>query len=254
MKNTERLNQILDILEAKQSASVEYLAKKLYASPSTIRRALDALEKKGHVHRFHGGASITDSPTFMLPLERRMHIRENEKKKIGKAAAKLIENGDTIYIDSSSTVANMLPHLDVYRNLQIITNSIPALVQLQHTNFDVYCVGGSLLRKSSALTGHFTAEMISSFYINKMFFSVAALSEKGILLDNCEAENHVRSYAMRNSDKQILLLDHSKLNAPSSFKFCHLKDIDSVVSDVDLREKFPWDENYPKFYIADELL
>lgn len=251
MEINDKSNEILDILTKKGSATIDYLAKKIYTSPSTIRRHLDILEKKGLIHRFHGGASIADYPTFLLSIDQRMHTNETLKKQIAYTASNLVANGDTIYIDSSSTAATLIPYLNKYKNIRIVTNSIMALTQLLETNHEVLFAGGTMFKRSLTFTGLYTEDIISKLYTDKMFFSVATLTQSGVLADDCEQENHMRLHAMKNATKKILLLDHSKLETISHLQFCHLKDIDMVVSDVDLRELMPWEDNYPELIVAD---
>ena len=95
--------EILEILQSKKKASTEELAEKLYVSPSTVRRKLNALQKKGLAVRIHGGAQIGDGSEFLPSFATRSHQNAPEKKRIALTAARLIRNGDLIFLDGSSS-------------------------------------------------------------------------------------------------------------------------------------------------------
>lgn len=248
MKKNDRLGDILSILEKKKSVTVEYLAKKIYTSPSTIRRDLTILESQGYLVRFHGGATIANYPTANLPIERRVVDMAEQKRLIGRAAAQLVSSGDTLFLDSSSTASAMIPFLNKYRNLKIITNSLLSLQQLQEMHFDVYSVGGRLYQNSFALIGQYAMETLAHFHINKMFFSTASLTSDGELCDTNEAETTIRQYAMQRSSQIYFLMDSSKIGASSMLQLCHLRDVTGVVSDADLPKIIEWKSDYPQFY------
>ncbi len=252
MDRDSRLADIMAILQKKQSVTVEYLANKIYTSPSTIRRDIATLEAQGYVRRFHGGAALTNHPTAALPIEYRVQDMAAQKRQIGLAAAKLIANGDTIFIDSSSTAAAIIPHLGRYEKLKVVTNSALSLESLQQLDLEIYVIGGQLLRKSSAFVGAYATEMLSHFHIDKMFFSTASLSADGMLCNNTEAENHLRLCALENSTEAYFLVDSSKIGIYSMLHLCHLRDLTGVISDADLPSIIPWETDYPKFYSAKE--
>lgn len=251
MNKDGRLTDIMNILEKRQSATVEYLSKKIYTSPSTIRRDLNVLESQGYVRRFHGGVAITNYPTASLPIEYRIQDMAAAKKRIGHTAARLVENGDTIFIDSSSTAAAIIPHLETYHGLKVVTNSMLSLHQLQELDVEVYGIGGQLFHTSNAFVGQFALDMLSHFHINKMFFSTASLSQSGTLCNNTESENHVRLYALNRSEKAYFMVDSSKIGVSSMLHLCHLRDLTGVISDAALPEIIPWEDNYPAFYPAE---
>lgn len=248
-----RLTDILNILEKKRSATVEYLANKIYTSPSTIRRDLALLESQGYVRRFHGGAAITNYPTATFPIEYRVQDMLLAKKEIGLTASRLIQNGDTLFIDSSSTASMIIPHLNQFQKLKIITNSTLSLRQLQNADYEVYVLGGHLYHNNNALVGKFALDMLSHFYIDKMFFSTASLSTDGTLCNTTEDENTLRSCCLKRSTETYFLVDSSKVGLNSTLRLCHLKDITGVVSDANLPEILPWDEEYPAFYHANTV-
>lgn len=250
MEKNERLSDIMSILENKKSVTVEYLAKKIYTSPSTIRRDLATLEAQGYVRRFHGGATITNYPTAALPIERRVSDMAEQKRAIGFVASRLVNNGDTIFLDSSSTASAMIPFLSKHRKLKFITNSLLSLHQLQQMDFEVYSVGGQLYHNSNAFVGQFALETLSHFHIDKMFFSTASMALDGTLCNTNEPENTMRLCALKHSAETYFLVDSSKLGEYSMLQLCHLKDLTGVISDANLPKLLTWDEDYPEFYLA----
>lgn len=250
MDKNSRLSDILEILQKKQSASVEYLANAVFSSASTVRRDLNTLEAQGYIRRFHGGAAITSDPVAALPISYRVHDMAAEKDRIGWTAVSLIKNGDTIFIDSSSTAATMIPHLNRFEKLTIVTNSVLSLEAMLNLNFEVYVIGGQLLRRSNAFVGSFATEMLTHFHMDKIFFSTASLSPDGWLCNNTEDENNLRSCALRNSTERYFLVDSSKVGVHAMLHLCHMRELTGVISDVDLPRLIPWESDYPKFYLA----
>lgn len=248
-KNT-RLSDILEILNEKQSATVEYLASAVFSSASTVRRDLATLEARGYIRRFHGGAALTSHPVSALPINYRVHDMAAQKKQIGMTAASLVSSGDTIFIDSSSTAAAMIPYLSRFEKLKIVTNSALSLESMLNLDFEVYVIGGQLLRRSNAFVGAFAMEMLSNFHIDKTFFSTASLAPDGWLCNSTEDENNLRSCALRNSTEKYFLVDSSKVGIHAMLHLCHMRDLTGVISDADLPSLMSWESDYPKFYLA----
>lgn len=232
----ERLNEILNILHQYGYATVEYLANTIHTSPSSIRRDLTVLENSGIVKRSYGGATLilenNASPPFLL--------REQEKKKekhlVVKIASELLKEGDTIFMDASSTTMYLTDYLHHFENLTVITNNLKVASQLGETNVKVYCTGGYMSEKPSVLTGPFAEEMIKSMHTDWAFFSTQRFSEDGIITDCYEAQTKIRSLMIKNAENKVYLCTANKMGTHSLFRQCDMNEIDYVISDKKLPE------------------
>ena len=115
MSKEDRYNQILEILRTRNNVTVNYLAKKLFVSPSTIRRDYQVLQSRGLLHHTYGKATLNFGEALGLPIELRRRNMPAEKLKIGKKAVELVKDGDIIYIDASSTALCMVEHLEKFK-------------------------------------------------------------------------------------------------------------------------------------------
>ena len=252
MYRSERENEIIAILEqmgetvsiaaptgraAKRIA--ECLAQTLHISPSSVRRDLSALEKRGLIRRSYGGATLCDSNKIAIPFLSRMQENKREKKRIATLAARLVKEGDVIFVDASSTVVYFLQEITGIRGLTVVTNSIEALHFLSAYQIRVICTGGAISYENRfALTGDTVMEAIDKVRANTAFFSARGIDEDGILYDCYQNEIDITRRMMRCSARSVLLCDSSKIGHTSTFVKGNLSEIDTVVCDINLSEPF----------------
>ena len=237
--------EILEILQSNQYASIDELAEKLFVSPSTIRRKLDSLQKKGLVTRTHGGAQLNDDTNFFPSFTFRIHQNSFEKKKMALAAIKLIKNGDLIFLDGTTSAFFIAEYLSEFKNIRVITNGIDTLSLLAKNNIAAYSTGGyaSELNRS-VLVGHYAEQMIDNFHADIAFFSATSVTNDGEIYDCFEEENVIRKAMIKHATKKVFLCDSTKFGKTSLFHLCSLNDIDYIVSNHTIPEtvkvdKFP---------------
>jgi len=241
--NQER--EILDFLQSKQHASIEELANKLFVSPSTIRRKLNDLQKKGLISRTHGGAQLNDENNFFPSFTFRVHQNSFEKKKMALTAIKLIKNGDLIFLDGTTSAFFIAEYLSEFKNIRVITNGIDTLSLLAKHNVTAYSTGGCIPDANrSVLVGHYAQEMVSNFHADIAFFSAQSVTESGEIYDCFEEENVIRKAMIKHASKKVFLCDSTKFGKTSLFHLCSLNDVDYIVSNHALppeikAEKFP---------------
>ena len=236
---------ILEILQNNQYATIEELAEKLFVSPSTVRRKLNLLQKKGLVTRTHGGAQLNDDNNFFPSFTFRVHENSFEKKKIALAAIKLIKNGDLIFLDGTTSAFFIAEYLSEFKNIRVITNGIDTLSLLAKNNISAYSTGGCVQEVNrSVLIGHYAEEMIGNFHADIAFFSARSVTNDGEIYDCFEEENVIRKAMIKHATKKVFLCDGSKFGKTSLFHLCSLNDVDYIVSNHSLPdcikvEKFP---------------
>lgn len=233
MYNLERQEQILTILEDKKSISVTALAKLLYVSQPTVRRDLDNLCQQGKVQRTHGGVVLRKVSDTEIPLMYREDQNNAAKKAIAEKAAKHIHDGDVIFLDASSTVSYLIPHLKKFRDLLVITNSPKTSIRLGECGIKNYCTGGLLLMHSVAYVGSETEKFISAINADIFFFSSRGYTEDGRITDSSESEATVKKAMLQNAEKSYYLCDSSKQGKKYAFNVCTLRSIEGIITETE---------------------
>ena len=235
MKPKERQQAILDYLQIHGRTPVEQLAEYFQTTGTTIRKDLTALENDNKVLRTYGSvvlSQMNDEDEIDLPITNKTTINAVAKMKIGKAAADLIQNGDSIIMDQGSTVLQMVPNLIHFENLTIMTNSlhiINALTSL-NTDFELLMCGGTYRTKSGSFHGILAESAVEKFSFDKLFIGTDGFDlNVGLTTFN---EVHGVSKAMCNAAREIIVLtDSSKFHRRSPNIVCPLDKITTVITD-----------------------
>lgn len=231
MYSLERQEEILEILAKKRSISVKELARILYVSEPTVRRDLTMLEEQGKIQRTHGGAVLRMVPDAEIPLMFREDKNNSAKRIIAEKAAEYISDGDVIFLDASSTVACIVPLLEKFNDLIVITNSPKTSVKLGEKGIKNYCTGGLLLSHSVAFVGSQTERFISEINADLFFFSSRGYTENGMITDSSESEAAVKKAMLKNSARAFYLCDSSKKNNKYAFNICKTSDVFAVLDE-----------------------
>ena len=231
MYNLERQEQIIEILEKHKSISVTKLAGLLYVSQPTIRRDLSLLEHQGKVQRTHGGVVLRKMSDAEIPLLFREEQNNSAKKAIAEKAAMLIHDGDVIFMDASSTVSYLIPYLEKFNDLIVITNSPKTSICLGKHNIKNYCTGGQLLMHSIAYVGSEAEKFVSHINANLFFFSSRGYIEGGMITDSSEQEVTVKKAMLKNADISYYLCDISKKGNKYAFNICSVQDVAGIINE-----------------------
>ena len=233
----ERLKSIAERVIAGQAVRVNDLAKEFGVSPSSIRTDLNELEGKGILKRTHGGAILVDALYGRLivakqPFEARQQQLQPEKEAIGRAAAALIDDGDTLMLDAGSTTLHVARCLGTKRSLTIITNAITLLSDLMAIpDAQVYVTGGLLDPGFATLLGDIALSTISRFHTVKAILGIDGLSvDRGLSVTD-PAVAATKRRMMEASDQLIVVADHTKLDHVSLYSLAPLETIDTFVTD-----------------------
>ncbi len=149
----ERYDKLLEILSKRTSASVRYLANELHVSEPTIRRDLRVLSNENRIKRTFGGAIINADFNAEVPLVLRETVNQKTKEQIAREAVRFIQDDFVIFMDASSTVAQIIKHLSGFKNLTIITNSPKHSLRLAELKIKSFSTGGEMLENSVAYVG-----------------------------------------------------------------------------------------------------
>lgn len=222
MRLNERQEQILQKLHQKRRISVSALASELYVSEMTIRRDLTAMEKAGLLARCHGGA-VALADEAHSPIDLRSSFMDAEKKRVAAKAAAHLADGQTVFLDSSSTAAYLVPYIARHKNMRIITNSIRTLLELGEHHLPTILLGGEYFEKDMCTLGDASPDAMQ-FNVDIAFFSCTGLSDDGRLTDHDFAQASIRRQILHHAKKSVCLMLPSKKGKVFPFTICRLQD------------------------------
>lgn len=228
----ERRKAILEILDKRGSATVEDLSKALFTGEATVRRDLDRMAKEGIITRTHGGAVKIDRGNIDFPLTFRESENTRIKDALCEAAAELISDGQSIFLDGSSTVMRLIPRIAFKKHLKIVTNGVKTAYELSGQGLDsVVCTGGTLSVASASLTGAETVEAVKKFNVDLFFFSCRAVSDNG-LSESTQEVAEVKNAMAEHARKNVLLVDSGKFGKTAFCNLDVLDRLDYVITDA----------------------
>lgn len=230
----ERRNQILALLQKESRVVVSDLARAFAVTEETIRRDLEKLEKEGYAKKAYGGAIINDSYNIDIPFTVRKKANVQSKQEIAELITSLINDGDHIMLDASSTAVYIAKQLKNKKNLTLITNSIEILLELSEVvGWKVLSTGGVMKEGSLSLVGYQAEKMINSFHVDKTIISCKGIDiDKGIT-DSNENEAHIKKLMLDAANVKLVAVDHSKFDKISFTKIDELSNINMIVTDVE---------------------
>jgi DeoR family transcriptional regulator of aga operon len=238
MMAEERRTQILQTVRSAGRVKVNELASRFSTSAVTIRNDLNELHQRGLVLRSHGGAVLPDTILRESPVHERLKTHSDEKRRIGAMAATLINDGETIILDSGTTTLEIARQIKKKQGLQIITNGVNIAAELLDARgAEVFIVGGTVRGESASISGRFTEEMFDQFSADKLFLSGAGCDlDFGVSGANLE-ETMVNRAMLRISREIILVADASKFSKRSMTRIALFSEIDTVISDTSLDQE-----------------
>jgi DeoR/GlpR family transcriptional regulator of sugar metabolism len=239
MFGIERRSKIMSIVYEKRSILVQEAAASFGVTEETIRRDLKELESQGLLSRTYGGAVLADDTRAEAPLEIREGINITGKNAIGKLAADMINDGDTIFLDASTSSLYVAKHIKKKKGLTVITNAERILLELSSCGDMTLISTGGILRGSSlSYVGRAAENAVSNYYANKLFFSCKGFSPKSELTDSNEQESEVRKIMIRCSNQIIFLCDHTKFDKVGYVNTARLADIHKIIADMPFPESW----------------
>lgn len=226
----ERQLEIVSIIEKKGSIKVNELSNYFDVSEATVRRDLQEMEKRKLLKRTHGGALKTDITNFEPSFVQKKDEKRDEKTLIGKCAADMIKDGDTIMLDSGTTTLEIARNITA-ENITVVTNSIDIAAELsERKNIELILTGGNLRTNTRAMVGRICEEMISNFRVSKAFIGANGISlEQGVTTPNYEEAQCKRSM-IKSALKPIIVADSSKFENVCFSLICPIKIVYSIIT------------------------
>ena len=224
----ERQKKILAILNETGNVRVSGIARDLFFSEMTIRRDLEKMERDGLLKRTHGGAVVNRSD-FQYPINYRAEINKDQKKHLAAEATKYLSDGQLIFFNSSSTLAYLLPYLDKYKNVRVVTNSVYLLFRLGQMHVPCTLTGGRYDEIDQSLLGRQAERFLSEINPDLAFLSCEALSDDGRVTDSNPDIAEIAKIVIRKAKTAVLLMDRSKLGALCPYDICTRDQLTDVI-------------------------
>ena len=220
---------------AKQKRTVKDLSEQLSISEPTVRRDILAMKQKGLIECKRGTvALIANSPDARIPLNVRDYENAEKKIIIAQRAIQHIQDGDCIMMDASTSAHALIPFLQKFKNLFVITNGSRAAISLAAAGIKTICTGGEITHESFSYVGTDAEALLQRYNANVAFFSCRGLNEKGFATDTSLLENSIRRIMIQKSERSYLLCDSSKLKKTFLNTLCTYKEVTKIISDIDL--------------------
>lgn len=226
----ERKIKIAEIIKQGKSVKVSQLAKMFSVSESTIRRDLNELGNWGIIVRTHGGAVGTNINKFEASFLQKQDEHSKEKELIGRLAASIINNGDTIILDSGTTT-QYIARFMCAKNVTVITNSIPLSYDLSNRDdIKVITTGGVIRPNTKATVGPIAERTIKEFRVDKAFIGANGISLTSGITTPKLSEANVKRVMMSVANKVYIVADDSKFGKVFFSVICPVKDVDYIIT------------------------
>lgn len=231
----KRIEQEEAYIQEAQNVTIEELCEKFGVSKNTIRRDLIELEKKGSIVKNYGGVSsaVQSYDVGMLPFNARGRLMREEKQRIAERAAEFIKDGDYIFVDSGSTVCNLVDFIKTM-NVTVLTNNLDFIIRaLPYPNIQIITFSGILNRDYYSFTSidERSAEILSSYNFTKAFMAATGVTVQYGAMNSLLSDNQLKTTAVNRAQEVHLLVDHTKFGKVTIKSYGSLEQIDTIITD-----------------------
>lgn len=239
-----RIRKIEELLHDMHSLSIDYLCEYFNVSKNTIRRDIAEMDKIGYIKKVYGGIILNEEkPAAPEPGHEHNWIINTanleEKKKIARLAADLVEDEDVIYIDIGTTTALLMPYIKNKKNITVVTANIHAInAAVEGEKFNIIATGGTLYPPSNAFVGPNVTRSLNMYNISKFFMSTIGVSIENGATSASPLDCEIQYLIATKPGKHYLMMDTSKLDSPSLVSYNNLKNFDSVIMNKKPSQKY----------------
>ncbi len=239
MLATERRMKILEFIQEDGSARVKTLSEMFSVTEPTIRQDLEKLEAEGHIIREHGGAYLKtmSQQVSTLSLQHTDHVEE--KRRIATKAMEYIHDGESIILDSGSTITELAAMVKQKHALTILTNALNiALLVGTNPGFELMVTGGEFKPPTLSLTGTKAAAFFESAFVDKLFLATGGVANTLDLTYPSFNDLEVKKAMIKSANQTFLLADSSKFGKASIASLGSLSQVDVLITDAGLPQTF----------------
>ncbi len=242
----ERLQYILNSAKEKQFVSVEDMAQQLKVSLMTIRRDINNLCNQGQLERCYGGARLPQLIVPEVEYDEKLHRNLNIKARIAKKALELIDEGDAVYLDSGTTIAELAKLIGKERkNVAVVTCDLNIAALLAKCGTPVTVVGGSVNGITNSVSGHSSDQFLRQFRFSKAFLGASCIDYNFDTFSPNADKAHLKRLAAELSGKAYVMVDSSKFYSSAMILISSLNQYAGVITDKEF-SKTEWKTLYDK--------
>lgn len=228
----QRQQMILDYIRKQEGANIKELASYLDVSEATVRRDLDNLADAGEIERTHGGAVQSQEKIIEYTYDTKMELRKDEKTRIAKEVAKMVKDGDNVYLGSGTTVYFIAREIAALENLTIITSNLYIAQFLQiHPTSRLIVTGGERRSDYNLMAGRLAEDFLRNIKVDISILGCDAIDVEFGLSDSNFDEAVIKRLASQAARTTVLASDHSKFGKTALSKVFNLGEADYIVSD-----------------------
>jgi len=230
----DRHNKILKTVELLRTVSVQELKDRLDVSEVTIRKDLNFLEDQGLILRTHGGARPAQDNSRMHTLNLRERENPELKRIIARCAVSLINEGDTVFLDSGSTCQSLAEKLrDDGRSIRVITNALHIMnILADCENMSLYTIGGSFRREAGSFVGPLSLANLADYQIETGFIGATGFTAEGVFSSQNIIESRLKKQVLASSKRRVILADSTKAIVRAFSVFARSEDVDILITDA----------------------
>lgn len=229
----ERQNRIVELVSEKGNIQVERLAQLLDVSQMTIRRDLNKLNKDGIIERRHGVAVIKHENTY---TEKMVTMME-EKRLLASVCASMVKPGDTVFLDSGTTIYEIARRIMDIADLTVITDDIETGFLLHRSNVELMICGGTVQKETGSIFGTFSNQMMAYIHVGIAFMGAMSIDANYNVLTPTMDKASLKRMIVKNANRSYLVVDHSKFNRQALMKINNLQDYTGVATTRRFDEK-----------------
>lgn len=234
-----RQDQILHLIKQRERVSVELICEAFAISSATARRDLDALVERGVAQRIRGGAMVVRLPPPDHPAVQRESEQGEAKRRIGQAAARLVNPGETVFISSGTTAHEVARNLRDTPGITVITNSLLVLNTLADAErITLVGLGGVLRRTEMSFIGHVTEQTLSEVRADKIFLGVRAVDAEFGLTNDFLLETMTDRAIIKIGRELIVIADHTKCGRVGPAFVAPITMIHTLITDTETPKQF----------------
>lgn len=242
-----RRKVIKELLQEHKSVTITDLASRMDVTKETIRRDLRAMEKDGELIRTHGGAYILEGVQNDIDISTRQVLKTTEKEILAEKCDALIQSGDIIYLDNSTT-AWFIARKIANRKLTVLTSSLEIANILQNSaTIRLFLIGGEFSRKTMSFVGDSAIRNLQNYFLDKAFISCRSVSMEFGVTDTNDNDALLHKIALLHAKQTFLVIDHSKLNNASFSHVAFLNQLHGIILDKEFSAE--WKECLQKNHV-----
>jgi DeoR/GlpR family transcriptional regulator of sugar metabolism len=234
----ERQEQLYDLIAKHRRLSVAQICQHFSISEATARRDLDALADKGRIRRIHGGAIVAHEVPLEPPVLLRAGEQTEYKRQIGKLAATLVQNGDTVFLGSGTTVLEVARCLQDRQQITVVTNSLLVVNALSASpGITLIGLGGIFRASELSFIGHITEQAVAELHADKIIMGIRAIDPERGLTNDYLQETMTDRAILRSGKQVIIAADHSKCGRVATAFVAPITVVDTLVTDRNILPK-----------------